>query len=254
MSEIRRTKTVEVDDSQPNESRVTLADLLAGVGWLAYQGTRLAVKGTVAGAKLTAKAVKAAHEYSQTEPPPPLTVSRANRIVNEAPDTGSALRDLAAQPGLAIPAVETDELRLRLQQLSPASSKTEVVRFAEEMIRARQDRLHVATLRAASDACTAIGFKPKALKSVDGLIAATGADGGRKITVEVEKTTDGELRMHFDAHGFRGGDCIRTLDALQDELAARGVRCRLESRRRKDRSPAFDATRLPDRRQIRPGR
>ena len=238
MSETIRTKHVEIDDAPSRENRVSLAELLVGVGWLAYQVTRLAVKGTIAGVKQTAKAVQVMRENSQA--PQPLTLSGASRIVSDAPDAATALRELAAHPGLAIPVSQAPEWRRRLNQLSSVSNKVEIATFAREIIQARQEHLQSTALQLAAGACAGIGFTPRMVRGTPGLLTATSSDGGRKITIEVAKGNDGDLRMHFDTHGFRGGECTRTLDALQKELRTRGVSFRIDSRRRKDRSPVFD--------------
>ena len=248
MSETIRTKHVEIDDAPSRENRVSLAELLVGVGWLAYQVTRLAVKGTIAGVKQTAKAVQVMRENSQA--PQPLTLSGASRIVSDAPDAAPALRELAAHPGLAIPVSQAPEWRRRLNQLSPASNKVEIATFAREIIQARQEYLQSTALQIAARACTGIGFTPRTVRGTPGLLTATSGDGGRKITIEVAKGNDGDMRMYFDTHGFRGGECTRMLDTLQEELRARGVRFRIDCRRRKDRSPAIDVTRIPSRQRM----
>ena len=237
MSEIRRTTSIEIDEPPTTERGISLADLLAGAGWLAYQGGRLAAKGTIAGVKLAAHAIQASRDHADKQ----LTISGARQIIERSPDAAAALRDLAARSGMEIPVEHSERWRHTLASLSPASNKGEVMKLAEGMIRLRQDRLQAATSRMVAEACTAIGFAPKPLSDSSGLVTATGA-GTRRITVEVAKDRDGGLRMHLDAHGFHGGECIRALDALQRELAERGVSFHVDSRQRKDRAPAIDGT------------
>jgi hypothetical protein len=237
MSEIRRTTSIEIDEPPSTERGLSLADLLAGAGWLAYQGGRLAAKGAIAGVKLAAHAV----QHSGAHAGKPLTISGAKQIIERSPDAAAALRELAARPGMEIPVDFSPQWKQTLASLSPESNKGEVMKIAEGMIRLRQDRLQATTSRLVAEACAAIGFSPKPLNGSPGLVTATGA-GTRKITVEVAKDRDGGLRMHLDAHGFHGGECIRALDALQRELAERGVSFHVDSRQRKDRAPAIDGT------------
>lgn len=237
MSEIRRTTSIEIDEPPTIERGISLADLLAGAGWLAYQGGRLAAKGTIAGVKLAAHAIQASRDHADK----PLTIAGARQIIERSPDAAAALRDLAARSGMEIPFEHSERWRHTLASLSPASNKGEVMKLAEGMIRLRQDRLQAATSRKVAEACTAIGFSPKPLNGSPGLVTATGT-GTRRITVEVAKDRDGGLRMHLDAHGFHGGECVRALDALQRELVERGVSFHVDSRKRKDSAPAIDGT------------
>lgn len=237
MSEIRRTTSIEIDEPPTTERGLSLADLLAGAGWLAYQGGRLAAKGAIAGVKLAAHAVQNSRAHLEN----PLTISGAKQIIERSPDAATALRELAARPGMVIPVDCSPQWKQTLASLSPESNKGEVMKIAEGMIRLRQDRLQATTSRLVAEACNAIGFSPRPLNGSPGLVTANGA-GTRKITVEVAKDRDGGLRMHLDAHGFHGGECIRALDALQRELAERGVSFHVDSRQRKDRAPAIDGT------------
>lgn len=235
MSEIRRTTSIEIEEPPTSERGLSLADLLAGAGWLAYEGTKLAAKGTIAGMKLAAHAMHAANEGHHS----PLTLSRAKQIIQSAPDAAAALTSLAAQPGLEIPVAESQRWKQTLAALSSTSGKGDVLKLTEGIIRGRQERLQAKTGKLVAEACQAIGFAPKQLNGSPGLVTAAGI-GTRKITVEVAKERDGGLRMHLDAHGFHGGECIRALDALQSELARRGISFRVDSRRRKDRAPAIE--------------
>lgn len=237
MSEIRRTTSIEIEEPPTTERGLSLADLLAGAGWLAYQGGRLAAKGTIAGVKLAAHAIQTSREQADK----PLSISGARQIIERSPDAASALRELAARPGMEIPIDDSPRWSQTLASLSTSSHRGEVMKLAEGLIRLRQDRLQATTSMLAAEACKAIGFSPKPLKGSPGLVTASGA-GTRRITVEVAKDRDGGLRMHLDAHGFHGGECIRALDALQRELAERGVSFHVDSRQRKDRAPAIDGT------------
>lgn len=235
MSEIRRTTSIEIEEPPATERGLSLADLLAGAGWLAYEGTKLAAKGTIAGMKLAAHAIHAANGCHES----PLSLSKAKLIIQGAPDAASAMRSLAAQPGLEIPVAESQRWTQSLKALSSNGGKGDLLKLTEGIIRGRQDRLQAKTGALVAEACQAIGFAPKQLNGSPGLVTAAGI-GTRKITVEVAKDRDGGLRMHLDAHGFHGGECIRALDALQAELSRRGVSFRVDSRRRKDRSPAIE--------------
>lgn len=237
MSEIRRTTSIEIDEPPSTERGLSLADLLAGAGWLAYQGGRLAAKGAIAGVKLAAHAIQTSPAHADK----PLTISGARQIIERSPDAAAALRELAARPGMEIPEDCSPRWKQTLASLSPESNKTEVMKLAEGMIRLRQDRRQATTSRLVAEALTAIGFSPRPLNGSPGLVTATGA-GTRKITVEVAKDRDGGLRLHEDAHGFHGGECIRTLDALQRELFKLGVSFHVDARQRKDRAPAIDGT------------
>jgi hypothetical protein len=230
MSEIRETTSIEIEEPLNQQRGPTLAELLAGAGWLAYQGGRLAVKGTIAGAKM------AKHALSSEGA---LTIPAARKIVESSPDASTALRELATRPGMTFPAADATKWGQTLAALSQQSDKTKVLQFAEGMIRLRQDRWQTQTSKLVVEACEAIGFSPKIINGSPGLVTAIGA-GTRKVTVEVAKDREGGLRLHFDAHGFHGGECRRVLDALHRELAARGVSFVIDSRRSKDRAPALD--------------
>ena len=72
MSEIRDTTTIDDVSVTPSEPLISLGDLLAGVGFLAYHGTRIAVKGTCIAARLAYKGGRAlANE---------IATARANRL------------------------------------------------------------------------------------------------------------------------------------------------------------------------------
>ena len=241
MSEIRYTEPVEAIEVPPSEPLISLSDILMGVGWLAYQGTKIAVKGAVAGSILAYKGVRAVTKAIQVSRP--LLLRQVDDVVAQANSAKEALTHLAAAPGFEIPQAEAEQWKSRAEALATANDKLGVAAMAREIVRTRQDRLQTTLLTLATESCREIGFNAVTLRANHGSLVAKSADGRQKITVEVDQAKDGDLKLHFDAHGFHGGACIQALDALHKRMAAKGVRFRVGSRKRKEQGPVFDGTR-----------
>jgi hypothetical protein len=245
MSEIRETSTIEDIEITPSEPVVTLGELLAGLGYLAYTGSKLAATGAVKagalawrGGKAGVKAISQMH-YQR------LSVAQITPLVQSAASAREALAQLASLGRVEIPASHAPALKIRLEKLASANDKLGVAAAATDLIRFRQNRLQAAALKLTREACKEIGFTPQTLPDEHGIIVAIGADGIQKLTLAVEKTKDGDVKLYFDADGFYGGACITTLDALQRRLAAKGMRFTIVFSTRKDERPAFDGGRLP---------
>jgi len=241
MSEIIQTEQVDIEESTQNQDSVTLADILSGIGWIGIQSSRLAYKGGLAGIKLATHAAQAAKNSYHT----PLTYSEAHKITEQAPNASDAIRSLSNYPGFHFSQTEAEPLKLHLQRLVQEKDIKGVHALSQSLIHRRQTKTQTSVLEAASESLCQIGFSPHVLKSGDGLISGKSRCGHKKITLAVEKSRDGGLRMHLDADGFNGVGCTETLNNLQAEMRKRGVRFLVNSRTRKDRSPAIDARRLP---------
>ncbi len=245
MSEIRETTTIDDIEVAPSEPLISLGDLLAGIGFLAYHGTRLAVKGAFVTGSLAYKGGRAlASEIAKTRGER-LAVSEIAPLVNSSGDAREALRALFTKNGFEIPKGESEKWKARIETLVGKNDKLGITALATELSRSRQERLKTSLLKLTAEACGEIGFSGQTLRAEHGVLVAKSADGRRTITVAVDKTKEGEVKLNFDAHGFHGGACIEALDALQTSLATKGVHFRLETRKRKDGRPAFDGRRLP---------
>jgi hypothetical protein len=251
MSEIRDTTTIDDVNVAPSEPLISLGDLLAGVGFLAYHGTRLAVKGTCLAAGLACKGGRALANEIATARANRLLVSQIAPLVNSSDNAREALNALAKADGFEFPTVESEKWKLRIESLVATNDKVGITALATELTRSRQERLKTSLLTLAAEACGEIGFSGQALRAEHGMLVAKSADGRRQITVAVDKTKEGDVKLHFDADGFHGGACIEALDALQARLTAKGVRFRLEARKRKDGRPAIAFPRLPQSAQAR---
>lgn len=245
MSEIRKTTTIEKVDAPAPEPLITLGDILAGVGWLAFQGTKLAVKGAVAGSVLAYQGARAISKTVQDARHARLSIGEIAPLVSEAQDASRAVASLATHAGLEIPQAQAEQWKTRIEKLVASNDKPGALKLARELIGARQDRLQTTVLKLAADTCKELGFKAVPLRSEHGLLVAKSDDEKRTLSIEVQKTKDGEIRLHFDADGFHGGTCIQTLNAFENGLRARGVRFAVSERHRKDRRPVFDGRRLP---------
>ncbi len=246
MSEIRTTTTIEDIDVPPSEPLISLNEVITAVGWLAYQGTRLAVKGAIAGSVLAYKGGKALAAAASEPQKRSVSLSDVARIVDGSATARDAVIALAATPGIELTQRETRVISGRLQSLVAQNDKSGVVAVARELVLAKQDRLHAQLLPLVAESCRAIGFAPKAQGSRHGLIFAERAGTRQSLAVEVAKAKDGGVQIHLDADGFEGDACIQTLDVLQAELCARGVHCELRDRHGKQRRPAFDYPRIPE--------
>lgn len=245
MSEIRDTTTIDDVNVAPSEPLISLSDLLAGVGFLAYHGTGFAVKGACLAASLAYKSGRALANTIATARANRLAVSQIAPLVNSSHNAREALSTLAKADGFELPKAEIEKWKARIETLVAKNDKCGITALATELTRSRQERLKTSLLTLAAEACGEIGFSGQALRAEHGMLVAKSADGRRKITVAVDKTKEGDVKLHFDADGFHGGACIEALDALQARLQAKGVHFRLEARKRKDGRPAFDGRRLP---------
>ena len=252
MSEIRYTEPVEAIEVPPSEPLISLSDILMGVGWLAFQGTKLAVKGAVAGSILAYKGARAVTKAIQESRP--LLLRQVDDVIAQANSAKEALTHLAAAPGFEIPQAEAEQCKSRAEALATANDKLGVAAMAREIVRTRQDRLQTTLLTLATESCREIGFNAVTLRANHGSLVAKSADGRQTITVEVDKAKDGDLKLHFDADGFHGGACIQALDALHKRMASKGVRFRVGARKRKEQRPAFDGKRTPQVIRARSGR
>lgn len=241
MSEIRKTNTVKEVDAPASEPLISLADLLAGVGWLAFQGTKLAVKATVGAYKGVRAVSKSVREARQAG----LSLGEIATLISEAQDVRQAVVDLATHAGLKIPKAQADQWKAQVEKLVASNDRTGTLTLAKELITAHQDRLQTTVLTLAADTCQEIGFKAVIVRVGNGLLIAKSEDGKRTLAIEAEKAREGGIRLHFDADGFHGGTCAQALDALERGLRARGVRFDVQDRRRKDRRPAYDGRKLP---------
>lgn len=242
MSEIRRTESVETVEVPPSEPLISLSDILQGVGWLAYHGARLAVKGAVAGSILAYKGARAVSRAVQESRA--LSLSQANAAIHESENAEQAIRKLAASPGFEIPEAQAQLWKTRLETLVATNDKMGVAHMAREIVRARQDRMQATLLTLAAESCREIGFEAVALPAEHGVLIAKSPDGRRTITVEVDKAKEGDVMFDLKAKGFHGGTCIGALDAVHKGMESRGARFRVASRRRIDQQPAFDGRRI----------
>jgi hypothetical protein len=242
MSEILHTERVEAVEVPSAEPLISLSDVLTGLGWLAFQGTKLAVMTAVGGGVLAYRGVRAAVNTIQEAKR--LSLPEIERTITQAPDAKAALQRLASSPGISLPQGDAAALEARVQKLVAADDKLGVASLAREIVRGHQDRLQTTLLTLTVESCREIGFDAVTLRADHGILIAKNPNGRSSITIEVEKAKDGDVRLHFDADGFHGGACVEALDALRARLAAKGVRFHVGSRRRKDQRPAFDGRRI----------
>lgn len=244
MSEILETTTIEDVEAPPPEPLISLTDLLAGVGWLAYQGTKLAVGATVAGAVLAYKGASATASAINEIRRNRLSCQETDSLVADAPDARAAMARLVSASHLDLPEREAELWKAKAERLVAANDKVGVASLARELVMARQDRLQTSLLSLAADSCREIGFTEVALMPANGILVAKNGSGKQRIQIEVAKAKEGEIRLHFDADGFHAGTCVATLDRLMERLRARGVRFGVDGRRRKRQRPVSDGLRI----------
>jgi hypothetical protein len=242
MSEYRRSEPVEAVEVPPSEPLISMADILKGIGWLAYHGTSFVAKCAVEGSILAYKGARAVTKAIQESRA--MSLSEANTVVQQSENAQEAIRHLAALPGFEIPQAHAQQWKTRVEALAATNDKLGVETLARDIIRARQDRMQATLLTLAADSCREIGFNAVPLKGSHGILIAKASDGRRTIKVEVDKTKEGDVELQFDAEHFHGGACIEALNALHKSMEARGVRFRVASRQRKDRQPVFDGRRI----------
>lgn len=215
---------------------ISLADVLSAVGWVAFQGTKLAVKGAVAetvlayrGGTALANAIQESHRHA--------SFSEVSRVTSAAASARDALATLAATSTLEVPVAESRMLEARLEKLIVQNDRAGVIALGHELTAARQDRWQAQIIPLIADSCRVIGFSPARLTGCQGIVSASREGTRQSLNIEVAKAKDGGVRIHFDADGFEGAVCVETLDALQAELCKRGVRYQLHERRRKPNRP-----------------
>lgn len=244
MSEIRQTATIEKIEVPPREPMISLADVLTSVGWVAFQGTKLVLKGAVAGTVLAYRGGTALANLVQ-ESRRQGSFSEVTRVTSSAASARDALVSLAATYALEVPVAESRVLEARLERLVAQNDKAGIAAVGHDLVSARQNRLRAQITPLIAEACRAIGFSPTCMTSDQGIVSA-GREGTRQsLNIEVSKEKDGGVRVHFDADGFEGGVCVETLDALQAELHKRGVRYELHERRRKPARPVRISRQVP---------
>lgn len=177
-----------------------------------------------------------------------LSISEIQQIVASASSAGNAIAALGE--GLEVPRLEASRLALGFNKLALLNDKAGVEALAETLIAERQNRMVKQMLPIVAQSCQAIGFTPANMPSALSLIAAHRDGTRQKLAIEVAKTKDGGVQIHFDAQGFTGGACVQTLDALDKELRARGIHCNLQERSSKQSRPVIDGTRIGQRLRI----
>ena len=177
-----------------------------------------------------------------------LSISDIHQILASASSARNAIAALGE--GLEVPRVEASRLALGFNKLALHNDKAGVGALAETLIAERQNRLVKQILPIVAQSCQAIGFTPANMSAPLGLIAAQREGTRQQLAIEVAKTKEGGVQIHFDAQGFTGGACVQTLDALEKELRARGVHCNLQDRCSKQSRPVIDRTRIGQRLRI----
>jgi len=250
MSEIRRTTTIEDIDVPPREPLISLSEVLAAGGWLAFQTLKFAATTAVVGTHLAIRGGIAVSEAIR-EHRRQATFSDVDGIAKGSTSAREAVTSLAAFSTLQVPNREASALNARLQALVATNDRAGVAALAKGLVAARQDRLQAQLIPLVAEACGAIGFTPAGIAAAGGLVAAHRAGTRQSLSIEVLKARDGGIQLHLDADGFEGGACVVALDALQTELRNRGVHCDLQERHRKQSRPAFDGNRLGHRVHVR---
>lgn len=250
MSEIHRTTTIEEIEVAPREPLISLSEVLAAGGWLAFQSLKLAAATAVVGTKLAVRGgialTNAIREQRRHA-----TFSEVEGIAKNSASAREAVASLAAISTLQVSRKEASALSAKLQTVVAANDRAAVAAVARELVAASQERLQAQLVPLIAESCRAIGFTPLRIATGVGLVAAH-RDGTRQcLSIEVAKAKDGGVQLHLDAEGFEGGACIEALDALQSELRSRGVRYELQDRRRKQPRPVVDRARIGHRIHVR---
>ncbi|HPA16148.1 MAG TPA: hypothetical protein PLU30_00275 [Verrucomicrobiae bacterium] len=250
MSETRNTTTIEEIDVPPSEPLISLGEVISAVGWVTFQATKLAVKGAVVGGVLAyrgGKALAGAIQESRHR----ASLPEIREAIASSATARDAVLALATNSGLDVTQSEASALTARLESLVARNDRAGVQVVARELVVKRQTRMQAQLLPIIAQSCQSVGFTPTVLEPGDGLLVATRPGTRQSLAIEVAKVKDGGVQIHFDANGFTGGACAQTLDALQAELRARGVRCDLRARHRKHSQPAFDHDRIDQRLYVR---
>lgn len=231
MSEIRKTNTIRQIEVPSPEPMVTLAEVLAGVGWLAVQGTIVAIKGI----RAIANSIRENREVH-------LSPDDAAKIVGQSGDARQAIATLANYADLELPKARAALLTTHLEKLATANDKVGTLTLAHQLLAARQDRLHATLLTLAAESCREIGHLTGLTQVIElpsaGLVIAKSPDGRRLFTVNVEKTHDGGVQIHRDSDGFHGGSCVSAVHEPFDRvMRKKGAKCDSAERRHKQRRP-----------------
>lgn len=247
MSEIRRTTIIDEIDVPPREPLISLNEVITAVGWVAYHGTRLAVKGAIVGSVLAYRGGKALAAAAKESRKRSSSLSDVADVVNLSASAQNAVARLAEIPGIDLPQRQASAVSARLQSLVARNDKSGVAALARELMLAKQDRLQAQLMPLVAASCRAIGFAPKEQGSRYGSILAEKEGTRQSLAIEVTKAKDGGVEVYLDGDGFEGDACIEALDAFQAALRAHGVHCDLRDRKSKQRRPAFDQRRIGQR-------
>lgn len=249
MSEIRRTTTIEDIDVPPREPLISLSEVLAAGGWLAFQGLKLAATTAVVGTQLAIRGgialSHAIHEHRQA------TFSAVDGIAKNSASAREAVTSLAAFSTLQVPSKEANALSVKLQSLVANNDRAGIAAVAKGLVAARQELLQAQLVPLVAASLKAIGFTEVVISPAVGLVSALREGTRQSLSIDVAKAKDGGIQLHLDADGFEGGACIVALDALQTELRNRGVHCDLQERRRKQSRPVVDRRRIGHRIHVR---
>ncbi|MEI8309220.1 MAG: hypothetical protein WCH98_00530 [Verrucomicrobiota bacterium] len=250
MSEIRRTTTIEEIDVEPREPLISLSEVLAGGGWLAFQGLKLAATTAVVGTKLAVRGGIALSNAIR-EQRRHATFSEIDGIAKSSSSAREAVTSLAAFSTLQVPSRGANALSVKLQALVAKNDRAGVAAVAKELMAARQDRLQAQLIPLIAESCRAIGFTPERIDAARGLIKVKG-QGRQSAVIEVAKAKDGGVQLHADTDGFEGGACIECFhEPFTREVKARGVQYELEERRTKQPRPVVDVRRTGHRIHVR---
>ena len=244
MSEIRSTTTIEEIDVPSREPLVSLTQVLSSIGWVTYQGTKLAVKGAIIGSVLACKGGVALANTVKEKQKRSISLPEIGKIIASSKNAREAITALASTPGLELPLHEAKAISARLELLASKNDKKGVEAAARELVLGKQNRLYAQMLPLVAEACQAIGFMPQTIDSKRGIIVVRG-DGRQSAVLEIAKSKDGGVRLHADSDGFgESGACVSAFhEPLARELRARGVHFEIAERRRKQSRPVFDRNR-----------
>jgi hypothetical protein len=250
MSEIRRTTTIEEIEVPPREPLISLSQVRAAGGWMAFQTLKLAATTAVVGTKIAVQGgiavTNAIKEHRRHA-----SFSGIDEITKNSASAREAVTSLAAFSTLEVPSKEVSALNARLQALVATNDRAGIAVAAKQLLAARQGRLQAQLVPLVAASLKAIGFTPAGVVAAGGLVAAHREGTRQSLSIDVAKAKDGGLQLHLDADGFEGGACIVALDALQTELRSRGVHCDLQERRRKQSRPLVDRGRIGHRIHVR---
>jgi hypothetical protein len=237
MSETLTTTTIDRIEAPQREPSISLADVLAGIGMLAFHGTRLAVKGTILGTRLAYKGIKAGADVVKAHR---LRNDEIERLAMSSASAGEALKNLASTSGFEVLAQNAGVLRSRIQTLVANNDRLGVASLARELRSVSQQRLQANLKQLTSEACRKIGFEAVTLRAHSGILTARSNQAPGRLDIQFVNDDQGGVKLHIDAEGFHGGACVARIDALLDHLSQAGVRFGVVHRQRNDRSPAFD--------------